>query len=313
MSAESAAGGTDGGDPAEPGGMAARIREFANIVAPVTLVTSLLLYFGYVGTRARLEYFGVYLDMTGLSNQDLVMSGLEVVYFPAALVFLALLAGAVAHGMVSWLLTVRPRDSATLVLGAVVMTLGLLAVGRAVVGLFRVEVSRAEVPGTTALALALGPGLLAYGAWVGWQVVRRRAGEASDSRLVSWHGSAPMRQVRRVALAAIGGLLVAGLFWAANSFAWAFGSGRAYEDAAHLGEQPEVVIDTQERLIGAPPGVIETPIPGAESEGFRYRYGGLRLLIEADGRLYLVPAPWTADSKTLVVPYDEKVRVQLIP
>src|ERR1700754_771735 len=80
-----------------------RIRDIAGIVAPTTAVTALLLYFGYIGTRARFAYFGVYLDLTEISNQDRVLSGLEVLYVPAALVLLAILAGADCHAAVSWL------------------------------------------------------------------------------------------------------------------------------------------------------------------------------------------------------------------
>ncbi|WP_433824421.1 hypothetical protein ACQP2E_19940 [Actinoplanes sp. CA-015351] len=292
----------------QPAGFLTHARELANIVAPVTLVTALLLYFGYIGTRARLEYFGVYLDMTGLSNQDLVMSGLEVVYFPAAMIFLALLAGALVHGVVTWLLSAPHRDRETLVVAAITVTLGVLAIGRALIGLFNVEVSRVETPGTTPLALALGPLLVFYGVWIGWRVVQRQA--APDSRLLTWHASPPVRQVRLAALAAVAGLLVVGLFWAANSFAWAFGTGRAYEEAGNLANRPELIIDTKDRLAEPPAGVTETPLPG---DGFTYRYTGLRLLIEADGRLYLVPAPWTVTSKTLIIAFDDEIRVQLIP
>jgi hypothetical protein len=296
------------------GGIAARVKELANVVAPLTLITSLLLYFGYVGTRARLEYFGVYLGMTGLSNQDLMLSGLEVVYFPAAMVFLALLLAAVLHAAVTWLLTAPGRDTANLVIAAVAATLGTLAIARALVGLLQVRVSRAEVPGTTPLALALGPCLVAYAGWIGWHVLHRRAARApTGSRLLAWYDSSQVRLLRRIGAVGVGGLLVAGLFWAANSFAWAFGSGRAYEDAVHLPERPEVLVDTRERLVDPPPGITETPLAGAPPTAYHYRYRGLRLLLAADGRLYLVPAEWTDQSRTLVVPYDDAVRIELIP
>lgn len=293
----------------EGGSFADRVRELANVVAPVTLVTSLLLYFGYVGTRARLEYFGVYLDMTGLSNQDLVLSGLEVVYFPAAMIFLAVLVVAALHAGVTWLLADSGRHTAAGIIGVTVAAVGLLAIARALLGLLHVRVSSTEVPGTTPLALALGPCLVAYAVWIGWHVVRHRASEET----LAWYESAPAVRVRRAALAGVGGLLVAGLFWAANSFAWAFGLGQAYDDAVRLPDRPEVVVDTRERLTDPPPGVRETPITGAAPAGYRYRYQGLRLLLEADGRLYLVPAQWTGQSRTLVLPYDGAVRLQLIP
>jgi hypothetical protein len=35
--------------------------------------------------------------------------------------------------------------------------------------------------------------------------------------------------------------------------------------------------------------------------------------VAADGRLFLVPERWTATSRTLVLPYDASIRVQVAP
>jgi hypothetical protein len=57
--------------------------------------------------------------------------------------------------------------------------------------------------------------------------------------------------------------------------------------------RPEVILDTGQRLIDLPPFVRETPLPTQEGDQFRSRYRGLRLLIQAGGRLFLVPERWT--------------------
>ncbi|WP_329102871.1 hypothetical protein OG792_25120 [Micromonospora sp. NBC_01699] len=307
------------------GGITERVVLVANFVAPVTVLTSLLLYFGYAGTRARMQYFGVYLDLANLSNLDLALYGLEVLFFPAAMIFMALFLGAAAHGVITWLLSAPERDTLSLSIAALMATVGVLGVGRALVGLLSANVSRAEFPGTTPLTMAFGPALVAYGAWIGWRVSRRQpAGRPSRIlRLLDWFGGVPARQIRRVALTGVGGLLVAGLFWAANNFAWAYGAGRAYDDALNLPDRPQVWVDTRERLIDPPPGVTETLLPGAPASpaavdipdrpAFQYRYGGLRLLLEADGRLYLVPGEWTEQGRTIVLPHDTDVRLQLVP
>jgi hypothetical protein len=62
-----------------------------------------------------------------------------------------------------------------------------------------------------------------------------------------------------------------------------------------------------------PSQVTETALPAGEGAEFRYRYRGMRLLIEAGGRLFLVPATWTAQGRTVIVPYDEHVRLQVVP
>src|SRR6266545_6591085 len=112
----------------------ARLKQLTSIVAPTTLVTSLLFYFGYIGTRSRFEYFGVYLDMTDLSNRQLLLYGLEVIYVPAALAFLAVLAAVTFHAGVRWLLDVRQSDAAILTIGLGAVVLGILVIARALMG-----------------------------------------------------------------------------------------------------------------------------------------------------------------------------------
>jgi heme/copper-type cytochrome/quinol oxidase subunit 2 len=185
-----------------------------------------------------------------------------------------------------------------------------LLVARAVIGLLVPAVARREIPSTTALALAVGPLLIVYGTWIAVRVMRRRN---TDERFTTWYGSEVTRRLRRLALAATAGLVIGGLFYSANSFAAAYGAGRGYDDAIRLPRLPEIVIDTKERLIGIPPGVIESALPAGKNNSFHYRYAGLRLLLESWERLFLVPGNWTAQSRTLVVPYDSDIRIQLVP
>ena len=92
-----------------------------------------------------------------------------------------------------------------------------------------------------------------------------------------------------------------------------FGAGRAYQDGLVFKEKPDVVLDVRERLQAVPPGVTEINIGRDNDTGFRYRYRNLRLLIESGGRLFLIPAHWTREGRTIVLPYDSNVRIQLVP
>ena len=73
------------------------------------------------------------------------------------------------------------------------------------------------------------------------------------------------------------------------------------------------MLDTAEPLVDLPYGVPETALPAAADDEFKYRYRGLRLLVAAGDRLFLVPAHWTHEGRTLVIPYDDKIRLQLDP
>jgi hypothetical protein len=313
----------DRAEPSSPGpDLVDRLRAIAGVVAPTTVVTALLFYFGYVATFARFRYFGVYLDMVGLSTQDMALYGVEVIYAPLIALCLAGLLAASVHAGLSWLVSSGRRDAVSGWAGVFVILVGFLLLLRGVVGMQVPEVARTEFPGTTPTCLGLGAICVAYGTRL-LRVVGRRwhrrqvrvaPGAAAGDRW--WPDSPPADRIVRYGLVLVSVIVVASLFWAANSFAAAFGRGRALTDAAMLADSPEVILDTQQALADPPPGVTASELPAAApgSVGaFRYRYRNLRLLVEGNDRLYLVPVPWQEDSRTLVIPYDEKVRIQLVP
>jgi hypothetical protein len=239
---------------------------------------------------------------------------MEVIYVPAALGFLAVLAAIVFHAGVGWLIDVHRSDTAILIIGPGAVVAGILLIGRALVGIFVAGVYKHEVPGTTPLALTLGSAAVPYGVWIIARRIRRVAADRADhGSLIAWYDGAAMAGLRRAGQLCAGGLAVAGLFWTVHTFAWASGSAHAYDDAVKLPKKPEVVLETRERLTELPAGASETQLTPGKQGTFRYRYGGLRLLLSSGGRLFLVPALWTKRGSTLVVPYDGNVRIQLIP
>ncbi|GHH63452.1 hypothetical protein GCM10017673_04330 [Streptosporangium violaceochromogenes] len=351
-------------EPAPPpwgGQIGERLWAVANVVAPTTVATTLLFYFGYVATSARFRYFGVYLDMVDLSLQETLLYGVEAVYPPLIIVAIVGLLAVSVHLAVRWAMSSPDRDAATGWAGAFAVLAGLPAFARGVVGLLTPQVARTEAIATTPVSLGCGAAGIAYGLWllrvVGIRWDRRRSrlggttadppekppeepaeepleeppGETSGKPaegaseepvppppggdLAAWLESPAFRRISRYALAWVAVVVVAGSFWTVNSFAAAYGRGRALDDAESLRRRPEVVLYTTVPLRDLPTGVRGTRIAAAKGEkGFhRFRYRGLRLLVESNARLFLVPARWVAGSShTLVVPYDGTVRVHLI-
>lgn len=296
----------DGDSGADEGrsSVSARVRQLAQAMGPTTLATALLIYFGYVATRARYDYFGVPLDMTGLSNQDLMLQGLEVVYVPAAMLFLGILTFVGIHALVQWQLS---RDTeadgafaGNALLAYFIIFVGALLIARALIGMFLQDSSTSVVIGATPLSLAFGPAAVGYGVWV--------YGQQRGRPLLS------QRLARNGAMCGVG-LFVAGLFWASTELAWAYGTGRGEEDAGQLANRPEVVVETKEPLDTLPTGITATRL-GAAGEGdvvHRHRYAGFRLLLASGGRLFLVTPDWVLGrDRTIVLPYDD-IRVQLLP
>jgi hypothetical protein len=134
--------------------------------------------------------------------------------------------------------------------------------------------------------------------------------QTGDRRFGEWYASRATTSLRRAATAAVVCVAIGGLFWATTSFAWAVGQGRGYDYAVQLPRRPAVILYTKEPLPDVPETVEAEALP---ADGFRYRYAGLRLLLAANDRLFLVPAQWTERSRTLVIPYDDDIRIDLEP
>jgi hypothetical protein len=260
-----------------------------SVVAPASLVTAMLFYFGYVSTRAQLEYFGVDVDALGFTTQEFVMRSPRPLLVP---VLIALLAAA---GL-TWAddaLRRRLRDaspSATRRWVRVLLTTGgvLLLVGLVLLLAFPALGDWPPYP-------LLTPALLALGA----AVVARAAGQVT--------GPARPRPATLVALVAI---VVVALFWATATVAQWSGTGEAKALARELTRLPAVVVDTADPLFAGDPAVVESVLEPAavdaeQQPAYRYRYRGLRLLVEGDGRLFLVPERWSPSGSTFVVGLDD--------
>lgn len=281
-------------------GLMDRLTAYSGVIAPTSLITALLFYFGYLATRARFEYFGVYLDLVNLSTPDLLMFGSEALYVPVVIIGLAVLVGSGLRLAVQWLVADPGRDTVSGWVTLAVLLVSLLLLLRAVVGLVP-HVSRNEYPGTTALSLALGALLLTYGETL-WRTLAARRPHAG------W--TPPPATVRTVRLALLA-LMVAGLFWTANSFSFLYGNGQALNDAQGLPNRPSVILDSHDPIHAPPEGVVHVSLP---DEKFRHRYTGLRLLVESDKRLFLVPARWSrTTSRTIVIENSSDIRLQLAP
>jgi hypothetical protein len=256
----------------------------AGIVTPVTLITALLFYFGYVSARSQYEYFGIDVDTIGLSTQDYVMRSPQPLLVPLLVLTLVAVAGLLLHN------AIQSRAGLVAVQWARLTAIVVLALG--VIGLFLYPVIGGlpyyalVVPVVIGLAAA-GLGYLSY-----------LSSKLQDHR----------PQVVLIALLAIVTLTCA--FWATATTAQYSGRGLAKSDARNLDRFPVVILDTKERLHLHSPGVEETALPPAAGQTFNYRYRGMRLLIVGENRLFLVPRQWNASDTTLVVPLNESIRVQ---
>ena len=273
----------------------------ASVVAPVTVISALLFYFGYASSRAQYEYFGLDVDTIGLSTQDFVMRSPQPLLVPLLVIGLLSAAAALAHAAIRRHIDVvinaaadSPRPLGRL--RRIAVWCGLagrsgLAAGVVLVITYAYLRDWPSYPVVTPLVLAIGAALTAYGLKLEVLLDKRRRSS-------------------RVATMSLYLILATSLFWATATLAQLSGRGSALYAANHLDRLPIVILDTKERLHLTSPNVAETTLPADANQAFRYRYRNLRLLIQGRDRLFLVPRTWSASNSTLVVLMNDGVRVQ---
>lgn len=269
------------------------------IIAPTTALATLLFYFGYVSSRAQYDYFGVDVDTVGLTTQDYVMRSPQPLLVPMLVLTLLSAALVALHGA----LNRRMRSDARLrrwFRGAVTVGLVLVALGVILLFIYPLISDWVYYPLVTPLTLALGGSLAGYGL-----TMLRRLTAAAGTQSPTVAGTRAVVVMIWVAVAA-------GVFWATATVAQWSGLGLGQEQARNLHELPSVILDTQERLfLPAGSGVEERALdPASKQQTFRYRYWNLRLLIQGEDQMFLVPDTWSAANTTLLVPVDGNVRVQ---
>jgi len=309
----------------------------ATIVAPVTVLGAVLFYFGYVSTASEYAYFGIDVDTIGLSTQDYIMRSPQTLLVPLLVLALASAAFLTLNIAVRGRITsavAHPADEANeaepganparhaehirrMVRRSRVLGLAMLTIG--VVLLFTYSYVRnwALYALVTPLLIGLGAAITAYTSRMlnllqrlqeqqppatGKDAGAARAAPArADSSLVA----------RRIAGVLIYVVIAVSVFWATATVAQWSGHGLAIYDVEHLDNLPSVILDTKEQLfLTDDQGIKETRLRPSEGQTFYYRYRGLRLLIEGQDRMFLIPDQWSANDTTLVVPLDGSVRVQ---
>jgi uncharacterized membrane protein YbaN (DUF454 family) len=278
------AGATEGGGESQ---LERRVKLVTSVVAPTTVLTALLFYYGYVTTVAEYGYFGISMGSLDLSYQDVLLNSIGALYVPLGLLLLVILGGLWAH---LWFVRhgrsrLRPRT--VRLAGFVLIAVGALAFLRGVLGVVVPAIARTEWIALSPICLGVGVSAIAYG--------RRLLAPAPGV------GGVTHKWAETASTVTVCGLVVLSLFWAANSFAAAYGRGQAEAVVDRLWKRPAVVLDTPDRLFVKYPGVVETALPTADGQAPRYRYRGFRLLVEANDRLFLLPDQWRRDGGAALV------------
>lgn len=270
-----------------------------SVVAPTTMLTALLIYFGWAYSANFVEYFGLDYSLMGFTTQDYVIGSVQVLFRPLAMAFSAGMLMAWAQARLGTRLFAAPDAPRLLRRAAWVSSLsGMVLFAMGLAGVF---ISTWKARGSVWLPLCFGAGavLLAYGSRLSARS-ERSAGATTGAR-----GTALLEVTAAFFLVSLS------LFWAATNYA--ADVGRANAAVALNGEYlagPDALLYSKEPLYLDAPGVRETSCDPAAG-GYRFRYEGLRLMIQSGGHYFFLPATWSRDDGVaVVVPKNEAVRIQ---
>jgi hypothetical protein len=283
-------------EPAERDGVPQLLRLAGSIVAPTTLLTALLFYFGRLHAYWYFRHFGLNFTVLDLSTQDYLIRSVDGLFVPMIIVLLVSLVMVTGLWTLHAQLLRRAERRLTLRVVLAVGATGLAALIVSLVALARPTLFPAT-SGLPGLFLAGGVLLLAYAGGLVRTVV-------------------PIARPVWLALAERGGvfLLVSiGLFWSVANYSASVGTGRALQTEALLAYEPGVVVFSERSLSLGGPGVTETVCADPDA-AYRFRYDGLKLVLRSGDQYVFLPTGWTpTDGAAMVLPRGQSIRLQFTP
>lgn len=270
------------------------LRWLAGVVANVTVLTALLVFFGWQRNDVQSRRLGFDESILGMSTQDYVLRSVGPVF---------VLLSVIAAGGMLWLLwddrltrrlQARGQDDRVVRITLRLLPFAWLILPGAVWVLGYAFPTTAYV----AFPLSIGAGvlLLLYGA----QLRRLLPGTS---------GPLPGRMtLLRVFTALIVGVT---LFWGTSDYAQVDGNRLADDFAADIHGLTGVVVYSPKRLYLSAPGATETRLAG--DGAYRYRYTGLRLNLHTGGHFVLVSDGWTPEHGVVMLISDnDPVRLEFV-
>ncbi len=281
-----------------PDRLRSALHVLGSVVAPTSLVTALLIYFGRQHARYLFGYFGVDLSLLGLTTQDYLVRSIDGFFVPVVVGLSAALVAQWLHARFSAQFFDGPDAREHLRRGAVVT--GVVGLALFAVGMVRIVFG---TPHSDSLVfpLSLGAGtlLILYAS----RLYRR----AHPSRVVR-------QNLGGVALfEATGAFFLVGisLFWAVGNYSAGVGESRAIQISRTFTTTfPRATVYSRQPLHLRAAGVLETVCAPAGADP-SFRYDGLRLLLRSGGHYFLLPDAWSpANGVAIVIRESDAVQLQ---
>ena len=305
LASRSPAGGSDlpgGVTPPAKRSFRSSIELVSLILAPSSILTGLLFYFGWVYTNARSLYFGIDPSLLGFGTSDYLLRSFDVLQIPLRAALLVILVFVKGHApLMAWAeggQHGRSLRRLTNLIGAIGCF--LLIVGFSGYTPWPVFGTRFLI---TQLGLCFGTGALAYSSFL------KRA-----VRLKPADNSAGNRRTEVLGAVAMGLFMTLTLFLAVGQWADSAGkqSARRLEALLPLA-RPSVTVYSEKNLHLGGPGVAVSEFSDPDA-AYRFRYTGLSLLIRSGGKYFLLPTQWSpGHAAAIVLDESKSIRMEFTP
>ncbi|TWP51774.1 hypothetical protein FKR81_13000 [Lentzea tibetensis] len=284
-----------GRGPQDTNAPAKALRIFGSILAPTTVLTALLFYFGNQHANWFCRWFGVEYTTLGLTASDYLIRSSDGMFVPLVAVACTGLAALWGSRLLKavlpprrWRQLLRWAVPVAVVLGVVLISVGLSGVV-APSWLYRL----AGLPG-----LCIATGFLLFPLADRLHLVRTGRRAAQATAVAQWTFTFV--------------LVTIGLFWAVTDYSAAVGENRGYQVELELASQPQAVVYAAKDLGLRGRGITSSVC--AEGAAYRYRYDGLVLVLQSGGSYFLLPRSWNrADGVAVLLPRTNDVRVEFSP
>lgn len=281
----------------------------SKVLAPTTLITALLYYFGWARSRAYYGYFGIHPSMLGHSTQDYLVSSIVAAFEPVRWL---LIIGLVGVWFNHWLHYRIERPSERKVAGSIkwlagiILGLGILFV---IAGPIIFLLNWSVPPIVFSSTWLIGIILTSYGLSL-WLSIRRQI--EKNNKTKSWIANVP-NGLKQASLGIISGMILFSLFWFISMYADVIGKWEGAQLETHLTDQPCVELMSKTALGLEGKGYTQVTMNEGENN-FKYQYHNLRFLVRSADKYFLLPNQWGVESaNTIVVKDDETIQVVLIP
>jgi hypothetical protein len=276
------------------------LRILLSIGANITVLTALVVFFGWRRAQAHAQMLGISVNILGMSPQDYAFRSVDALFPLLAVVAMVGLGWSRIHLVIARVLQEgrQPR--------LIDRTLRLLGLAWFLVpGICALFSWRYPEAGYLVFPLSFAAGILltCYGNYLRTQLQMTRTGAAPPVS-PAWHTSLTVTFVAVV--------VTLSLFWGVSNYATIVGVNLGRRLTAELPHRTQVVVYSPKRLEITAPEVKEEALSRTEA-AYRFRYTGLRFLDHVGGKYFLVSDGWTPRYGVVVVLADsDPVRLEFV-